>query len=171
MSRFLPDGERFSSGERLVRLLALMLVFAAVVWAFWKQNERIISRMEERQSVADLGGYLNDEQRSFVKGFRDALKSRYGMEFHLRIVDDRPLDLPESDAKTMVMGLAPQRGELVLRLPPLLSSALGQEFLADLRANHLDTFWDDPDWQPRLLLVLAAIWERLDTIHGRKGDS
>ena len=166
MSRLFPSLKQSSGLERFIRIVALFAIFAAVIWAFWENNQRVISEIERKQDVADTGGYLSDEQLSFVKGFRDALHSRYGISFRLRVVEG-PVPRPESDQKTLYVGLSPASEEIVLRLPPLLGSALGEEFLDDLRANHLNDFWQDEEWQSGLVLLLAAIWERLEEISGK----
>ncbi|EPR43881.1 hypothetical protein dsx2_2055 [Desulfovibrio sp. X2] len=167
--RLLPETDKYTPVERLLRLLALMLVFGVVVWAFWKQNEKIIARLENRQTVSDTAGYLNERQRSFIKGFRDGLKERYGLDFKLKIVKGELREPPQTDSKTFFLLLAPESHRLLMRMPPILSSALGKKFLDELQQNHLETFWQQDDWQDELIIVLASVWERLDSLGATKG--
>lgn len=169
--RFFPDKDAYNRKERVVRLMALAVVFCLVFWAFSKNNERIIERLENQQTITDTGGYLDDQQKSFIKGFRDGLRNRYGLAFKLKIYKHAIENPPEPDAKTVILLLAPEQRQLDLRLPPLLSSALGKEFLDRLTAEHLEPFWGHQQWQDGLILLLAAIWERLDDLHLPKGAS
>lgn len=169
--RFFPDKGSYGRTERIVRLLALAAVFVLVFWAFSKNNERIIQRLEDRQTISDSGGYLDDRQKSFVKGFREGLHARYGLSFRLKISGQGLEARPEPDSKTIVLLLDPQRQELDLRLPPLVGTAMGKEFLDRLKAEHLDTFWEKDPWQDELIMLLAAIWDRLDELHIAKGSS
>ncbi len=168
--RFFPDKDAYGHRERIVRLLALAAVFVLVFWAFTKNNERIIQRLENEQTISD-GGYLDGSQKSFIKGFRDGLKERYGLTFRLKISKQGIGDPPGMDGKTMILLLAPEQKELDLRLPPIISTALGKEFLDRITAEHLQGFWDKDPWQDELIMLLSAIWDRLDELHISKGSS
>ncbi len=169
--RFFPDKDAYGRKERILRLMALALVFMLVLWAFSKNNQRIIERLENQQTITDTGGYLDDQQKSFIKGFRDGMRERYGLAFKLKIYKHGIENPPEADSKTVVLLLAPEPRELDLRLPPLLSSALGQEFLDQMKAEHLEKFWDHDPWQDELILLLASIWDRLEGMQIPKGTS
>ena len=84
--RFFPDKDAYGRKERILRLMALALVFMLVLWAFSKNNQRIIERLENQQTITDTGGYLDDQQKSFIKGFRDGMRERYGLAFKLNVI-------------------------------------------------------------------------------------
>ncbi len=81
-------------------------------------------------------------------------------------VTDGPLAPPEQDGKTLYIGLAPARSEALVRLPPLMAGALGQDFSRQLSEEHFPFhFAPGRDWRKGLLLALDLLESRLSALH------
>jgi hypothetical protein len=169
MSILLPSGREFSPLERLVRTLALFGVFALVIWAFWKNTDRTITRLEQEQTVYDPADTLSSETRDYVAGFSSSLKDRYGMEFRLQVVL-QDLGEPEPDAKTLFLGLALEKETARFRFPPMMARALGEDFTSHLANEHFDQYWANGNWEGGLAVALAKIWDRLDRLEQENAD-
>ncbi len=153
--------------EKLIRSIALVLVFAAVAWAFMENNERVVERLNREGSVYDETHTLNNEQKKFIVSFTRALKSEFGLSCKIHIYGG-DFVAPELDAKTMYIGLAPSIGEVELRFPGMMRQALGDDFIRALKFEYLLPSFQIGDWPQEIQIVLAAIFEKLTEI--QQGD-
>jgi hypothetical protein len=161
----MPRGN-YSAREKLLRMLALVGIFALVIWAFWEHTGQTMRKIQQQQAVYDATDSLSKKQLSFVRGFASNLKSEYGLEFRMQ-VSNEPVEEPRLDSKTVFLGVDPASKQVVVRFPPLLSKSLGPDFLQALKTNHLASLFDDGgDWREGITYMLAAVWERLAEISG-----
>ncbi|WP_285907482.1 hypothetical protein [Pseudodesulfovibrio pelocollis] len=161
----IPKVHGDSPREKLIRTLALVLIFALVAWAFIKNNERVLDTLHRQGTVYDETGVLSEEQRKFIVSFTRALKEEFGMNCRVQVFGG-DFVVPELDAKTMYMGLAPAIGAVELRFPPMMSRALGPEFIESLKTEHLLPSLATDDWPMEIQMVLAAIYEKLTQLEG-----
>lgn len=167
MSRFMPKAGEYTPKEKIFRALALVGVFALVIWAFWEHTGRTLRQIKDSQAISDTTGSLDKKQLAFVRGFARSLEAEFGLEFRLQVRDE-PVEDPELNGKTVFFGIDPAAKQVVVRFPPLLSNALGKDFLEQLQNNHLSTLFDEGnDWREGITFALAAIWERLSEMQGR----
>ncbi len=151
--------------EALLRLIGLALVMGLAVYGFWKNSERTLERITAGAALADETASLSEDQRAHVRAFTTAMRQRYGVETRLQVTDG-PLAPPEQDGKTLYIGLAPARGEALVRLPPLMAGALGQDFSRQLSEEHFPFhFAPGRDWRKGLLLALDLLESRLSALH------
>ena len=140
--------------ERFLRTVGLFVVFLGVALAFWHNTER---RMRE----ITAGGALED--RSFVTGFADSLKDRFGVQARVEI-GPGAADFTEIDSKTLFFGIDPEARRVAAAFPPLMRRALGGELSAYLEREHFEPYWASGDWPQGLKTALALIWTRLDNL-------
>ena len=158
----LPTVHGSTPGERLLRALALVLVFAVVVWAFVKNSERVAETLNRQSAVYDETGGLGAEDRDFLAAYGRVLREEFGLECRVQVFAG-DFVVPELDAKTIYIGLAPAIGAVEARFPALVAQALGPDVIQALRQELLAAL-SSGEWPARLRSVLLAILERLRRI-------
>ncbi|WP_319583076.1 hypothetical protein [uncultured Pseudodesulfovibrio sp.] len=150
--------------EKVIRSLALMLVFAAVIWAFMKNNEHVVEVLNQQSAVYDETGVLNKDQKKMIVSFTQTLREKWGLNCKIQIYGG-DFVVPELDDKTMYIGLAPAIDAAELRFPPLMRSALGPEFIESLKTTFLLPSFTEGDWPLAIQEVLVEILKKLDSLN------
>ena len=150
--------------EKIVRSLALVLVFAAVCWGFIKNNERVVDVLNRDSAVYDETKTLDKDQRRFIASFGRTLKDEFGLSSQIQVFGG-DFTVPELDAKTMYIGLSPATGEVQIRFPALMRQALGDDLILALRTEYLEPAIADGTWPGELQVVLATIFQKLDELN------
>lgn len=160
----MPFGVRRDAApwEGLLRALGMIFVFMGVIWLFWKHNQRTIEMLDSHQVVVDRGGMLTDAQKQSIRDLSRALKSSFGLDLRLVVVDDG-LARPLVDAKTIHIGIDPESKMFLVVLPPIVERALGQGFTRYLREEHFAPYWASGNWQRGLGEALSLIWNALNS--------
>ena len=159
----IPKVHGETSKEKIIRSIALILVFAAVIWAFTKNNERVVDVLNQQASIYDETGTLDKEQKKFIVSFTRALRDEFGLDSKIQIFGG-DFTVPELDSKTMYIGLAPAIKVVELRFPVMMRQALGEEFIDSLKADFLESFTYD-DWAQEIQVVLVAIFDKLTQLN------
>ena len=150
--------------EKIVRSLALVLVFAAVCWGFIKNNERVVDVLNRDSAVYDETKTLDKDQRRFIASFGRTLKDEFGLSSQIQVFGG-DFTVPELDAKTMYIGLSPVTGEVQIRFPALMRQALGDDLILALRTEYLEPAIAEGTWPGELQVVLATIFQKLDELN------
>ncbi|EGB14991.1 hypothetical protein DND132_1785 [Pseudodesulfovibrio mercurii] len=150
--------------EKLIRSLALILVFAAVIWAFMKNNEHVVEVLNQQSAVYDETKTLTRDQKKMIVSFTQTLREKWGMDCKIQIYGG-DFVVPELNDKTMYMGLAPAINAAELRFPPLMRTALGPEFIDSLKTTFLLPSFDDGEWPLAIQEVLVEILKKLDSLN------
>ncbi len=151
-----------TSGERFLRFMLLITIFAVCGWLFSYSFERKMQQIQAGSSIWDQTGQLSDDQKT---AFRDVV-AQYRKEFGLNLkllVSKSPVEPPEIDSKTIFIGLCPGRKEAVVLFPPLVAKALGPEFQRTLVEEHFPAFFARDDWPTGLILALEKLWNGLQS--------
>ncbi|CCH49686.1 hypothetical protein [Pseudodesulfovibrio piezophilus] len=150
--------------EKIIRTIAMLLVFAAVIWAFTKNNERVVDMINQQSSIYDETKTLDKEQKKFILSFTRTLKDEFGLECKIQIYGG-DFVVPELDRKTMYIGLAPSINEVQLRFPGLMRQALGADFIEQIRTEHFLPSFEYNDWPEEIKIVLLTIFDRLSQVN------
>lgn len=156
-----------SAKERIIRSLALVLIFALVIWAFMKNNERVVEVLNREGVVYDETNTLDKEQRKFIVSFTHALRDEFGLSSRIQVFAG-DFTVPALDAKTMYIGLAPSIGEVQIRFPAMMRQALGDDFIEALKTEYLLPSFEYDDWPQEIQVVLATIYKKLTSLE--QGD-
>jgi len=156
----IPKVHGNSQKEKIIRSIALVLVFAAVIWAFSKNNERVVDLLNKESVVYDETGTLDKEQRKFIVSFTRAMRNEFGLSSRIQIFGG-DFAVPELDAKTLYIGIAPAIGEVQIKFPALMRQALGEEFVETLKTDYFLPSFAEDDWPQEIQVVLATIYEKL----------
>lgn len=150
--------------EKIIRTIALLFVFAAVVWAFTENNERVVERLNRESAVYDETGTLDSDQRKFIASFTRSLRDEFGLDSRIQIFNG-DFVVPELDSKTLYIGLAPPIGEVRIVFPPLMRQALGTEFPEMLETEMLRPSFKQGDWPQEIQMVLVTIFDKLTELN------
>nr|WP_287411257.1 hypothetical protein [Pseudodesulfovibrio sp.] len=152
-----------SPKEKMFRSLALVLVFAAVIWAFYMNNKHVVDVLNQEGAVYDETKTLDKTQKKFIVSFTRSLREEYGMDCKIQIYGG-DFVMPELDGKTMYMGLAPSINEVKLRFPPMMRQALGKDFIESLKTTFLLPSFQEGDWPMAIQEVLMEIYKKLEQL-------
>ena len=152
-----------SPKEKVIRSIALVLVFGAVIWAFSKNNERVVEILNKEGVVYDETGTLDKAQRKFIVSFTRAMRDEFGLSSKIQVFGG-DFTVPELDAKTLYIGIAPAVGEVQIRFPALMRQALGEEFIDKLKTEYFLPSFAEDDWPQEIQVVLATIYEKLTNL-------
>lgn len=150
--------------EKVIRSLLLVLVFAAVIWAFMENNQRVIERLNLDGAVYDETKTLDSDQKKFIVSFTRSLRDEYGLDCKVHIYGG-DFVVPELDAKTMFIGIAPAIEVVELRFPPMMRQALGPEFIESLKTTFLLPSLKEGDWPMAIQEVLVEIFNKLESLN------
>nr|WP_321259617.1 TPM domain-containing protein [uncultured Pseudodesulfovibrio sp.] len=150
-----------SPKEKVFRSLALVLVFAAVIWAFYMNNKHVVDVLNQEGAVYDETKTLDKTQKKFIVSFTRSLREEYGMDCKIQIYGG-DFVMPDLDGKTMYMGLAPSINEVKLRFPPMMRQALGKDFIESLKTTFLLPSFQEGDWPMAIQEVLMEIYKKLE---------
>ena len=149
-----------SPAMRMVRILGMIAVFIIVASLFWKNYDRALTKIAHKQSIWDQTKTLTDKQKKMLYKFSDLLKQRYGLSLRIKITKER-IFIPKLDAKTIFIGLSPERKEVIVRFPPLVEKVLGIEFLRYLQEKHFVPYFENGNWPQGLAEALSLIGQKL----------
>lgn len=152
-----------SPKEKVFRSIALVLVFAAVIWAFYMNNKHVVDVLNQEGAVYDETKTLDKTQKKFIVSFTRSLREEYGMDCKIQIYGG-DFVMPELDGKTMYMGLAPAIDEVKLRFPPMMRQALGKDFIESLKTTFLLPSFKEGDWPMAIQEVLMEIYKKLEQL-------
>lgn len=155
--------------EKVIRTILLILVFAAVIWAFTENNRRVIERLNLDGAVYDETGTLDRDQKKFIVSFTRSLRDEYGLDSRIQIYGG-DFVVPELDAKTVYIGLAPSINAVEMRFPPMMRQALGPEFIASLKETFLLPSFRQGDWPMALQEVLMEIFTKMESLNKKETD-
>ena len=149
---------------RFFRYIIIALLFCAVIWGFWMNNQRRMDMLKKPVSTSiDRTGVLGAEQERQLAAFQEQFKRAYGIPLVIHvggIADVTGLLRDAPDA--MRLGIAPDSAQIVFDAPPLASAALGEPLTLYLRHVHFVPYFARQDWPRGLEGALNLIAARLD---------
>ncbi len=151
--------------------MALVAVFAGVLWAFEARVSRIADRFAASQTVYDETGTLSDEDRDFLRRTAEELKVRFGIELVVRAFRGA-LVVPDLNEKTVFIGVSMETRKAEVVLPPLAASALGPEFADVVERDILGEALARGQYQKGLVAAVVFLEQELSGLdtgveHGR----
>jgi len=153
-----------TAGEQFLRFMALICVFIATGWLFWVNAEHSIEKIESRGTVVDLGDTLDAEQRQMLRDMGTLLKSEFGLELKV-VISASHLRPPETNAKTVYIGVNPNTRRVEIQTPPLVSNALGPGLDKELAQRHILPGFANDTWPQGLLEAIEDLLRRLAALH------
>jgi len=152
-------------GEKFARMIALVAIFAVVGWLFWHNSSRTMDTLQTTSTVWDQTKTLTKEQRRALQDYAILLKDEYGLVLRVQIATER-IEEPEQNSKTLFLGLCPATRQVVVRLPPLVAKAVGEDLATELRERHFGPYFDENRWPTGLAAALTRLWNAMRDVNG-----
>lgn len=146
-----------SPGERFLRVLLLVAVFAGTATLFSRHFHNRFERLAAEQAVSDRTGRLTPAHKAVARQFGRAVKDRYGADFRLLAAEGAVSAPPDLSPRALFLGLDPTARAAILLLPPLLGRAIDDAFEARLVAD-LETALAEDRWPDALPPALTELW-------------
>ncbi len=154
--------------ERFLRAVALLAVFAGVLWAFEARFSRLAERYAARQTVYDETGELSDADRDFLRQAAEDLKARFGIELAVRVFRG-DVEVPDPSEKTVFIGISTQKKTAGVTLPPLVARALGPDFAGVLERDVLAVSLAKGQWPMGLRAAVVFLERELSGLDSGEG--
>ncbi|MDL2317439.1 TPM domain-containing protein [Desulfovibrio sp. OttesenSCG-928-A18] len=152
--------------QRFFRILIIGLLFCAVIWGFWMNNERQMERLRKESIPAlDSTGLLREEEQQRLAQYVERFRKNYGLAIVISIRDQpfpSPFLLPDERAGSFFFGLCPPDQQVLFEVPPLAEHLLGQPFISYLRHEHFRPYFARGNWPEGLASALSMLAERMD---------
>lgn len=143
-----------SLAERGVRAVAMLLVVAVVIWAFWKNNETVVHRILETQAYWDETRETTHEHRRFARDFASSLKEAFGIKARVQILKE-DIEEPSLGESEVYLGIVPSKKQVMLRITP--EGEKERELIEYMQTCHFEEYWGD-QWAEALQPALVLIW-------------
>lgn len=140
--------------ERIVRTLGMVFVIMVVVWAFWKNNETVVQRLQQTQAYWDETGQGKPFIKSFTRDFARSMENDFGIKARVQIRGGE-LAEPEPEEGMLVLAISPSTRNVMLRINPTVEA--DQDLVRSIEGGHFDEYWDG-GWEQGLQTALVLIW-------------
>lgn len=150
----------------VIKGVLLALIFGGAAFLFWKNYEYSLSKIKVKQSLWDQTKSLTPKQKEVIHDFSRYLEKNYGVKLRIKITEDH-VYIPKLDKRTLFIGLAPSKKEVIVRFPPLLEKALGLDFLRYLQEKHFSKAFVDNTWPEELIKALILIQQKVENLESR----
>lgn len=149
-----------TAGERFLRSIGLLLVFALVAYAFWLNTQRTMEQLQTKNAIWDQTGVMNKQDIRYFKSFSRSMNDRFGIKVVIHVSKDK-ITLPKTDSTEMFIGVCPSKKQVVMNFPGLIRHALGPEFIDYLHTKHFADSFTENSWVSALQTAVAMIWQKL----------
>lgn len=151
---------------RMLRYIIIALLFCAVIWGFWMNNERRVRMLKKNDTAAiDATGMLGKGELDALARFQDRFREVYGLNLVIMIRNEPipdPFLSPRERTGTVFLGLSPKNEQVVFELPPLAEAALGESETGRLRHTHFMPYFTAGSWPEGLAEALNLLSRRFD---------
>lgn len=149
---------------RFFRYVIIALLFCAVIWGFWLNNQRRMEMLKKPVSASiDSTGSLNTEQERQLSEFQEQFRRAYGIPLSIHVGRARDIaDALRSEPDSVRIGIAPDSAQVIFDVPPLAAAALGEPLTLYLRHVHFVPYFARNNWPQGLEGALNLITARLD---------
>lgn len=149
-----------TAGERFIRSIGLILVFALVGYAFWINTQRNLERLQTRNAVWDETGVLSKPELKYFKAFSRSMQERFGVKTVIHVRKNE-IERGNEEENEVFIGLCPSKKQVVLQFPGLIRHALGNKLVESLENKYFADSFNGDDWVVALQTSVASIWEKL----------
>ncbi len=147
-------------GEKFLRALLLIGVFAVAGWGFWLNSEVTLNNIQSRGAVWDETGLLQEDEKQGLRAMAARFTAEHGINVRMQLCTGKA-ELPRQAPRTLYIVISPEHKQVLIDFPPLLHKALGDEFMDWLQNTHFVPYFAQEQWGIGLADALKAIWQRL----------
>lgn len=140
--------------ERGLRAVGMVLVVFVVIWAFWKNNETVVERLQQTQPYWDETELSKNYIKSFARDFAKSMENDFGIKARIQIRKGE-LSEPNPQDGMLLLAISPSTRQVKLRINPMTDT--DQQLITAIENGHFDEYWDS-GWEPSLESALVIIW-------------
>lgn len=162
MTRFSSSSPPRTPAGRVIKVIAMVALFASIVILFWKHFERSMVQISGRSGSGETKiAFVSDERWKTVQDAARRIEEQFGAEVKVSVSSGELL-IPETGGNTIFFGILPKRRISVVILPPLVERSVGEEFASYLKHEHFEKYWEMPNgWEQGLEDGLILLWNAL----------
>ena len=156
--------------SQLLRTTGVIIILVSAGILFWKYYEFSMDRImgTENNRIQDQTNTLSRNQLDSIQKFSRALESSYGQKFQLQIKSDPFKQPPDTDSRTLFLGLCPEKKQVILQLPVLMKHSLPAEFTEYIEQKHFPRYWNATAWDQGIMDCLNLVWNQLNNLQEEK---
>lgn len=150
---------RYNSSTSFARIILMIILFAAICWAFWANSERYTMKFSAAGRFHDEIDAFSDEQKKEIIKIIGRCNKDSGVK--LRVTASRRI-FASTDAVEgeIFFGINPAQKQIVIFMPPLWRSAMGEGFLYNIRTNMIEPSFDNGSWREESIKSLLLMEQR-----------
>ncbi|MDL2285369.1 hypothetical protein LJB93_01335 [Desulfovibrio sp. OttesenSCG-928-F07] len=157
--RLVSDG----AGHSFLRVILMVALFFGMAWAFSANSERYVYKFSADSRINDhLNAFSEEDRKEIV-----AILSRFDKKFQIKVhVETRKDFFSSTETKdgAMLLGLCPSKQQMVLFMPALWRTAIGEGSILQLKQNIMEPAFDNGTWPKATAKVLLLLEQRFDAV-------
>lgn len=154
---------RYGGSTSFVRIILLVLVFAGMCWAFWANSERYTTKFSAAGRFQDGLGAFDEAQKQEI--IRIIGRFSRDIQVTLRVeVRDHLFTSPDAVEGEVLFGIAPEQKQVVIFMPPLWRTAVGEGFVYQLRNGIMEPAFENDTWREAAIKALLLMEHRFDSL-------
>ena len=153
----------YEGGSSSLRIILMMLLFAGMCWAFWANSERYTTKFSAAGRFNDEIGVFSEEQKKEIT----AIIGRFSRDIQVKLrvtVQNRIFTSPDAIEGEVLFGISPENKQVVIFMPPLWRTAVGDGFIYQLRGDIMEPAFEDGTWREAAVKALLLMEHRFDTL-------
>lgn len=150
---------RLSYNGSPLRIILMFIMFVLMCWAFWANSERYTTKFSAAGRLHDEIGAFSEEQRQEIT----QIIGRFSRNIHVKLrvrVQERIFTSPDAAPGEVIFGIAPQQKQVVVFMPALWRSAVGEGFIYQLRSEIMEPAFEDDSWRDAAVKALLLMEHR-----------
>lgn len=150
-------------GTSFGRVIFMIIVFAAMCWAFWANSERYTSKFSAAGRVQDQLGAFSDTQKNEIVKILGRINRNVQVKVHVH-TRDGIFTSPEAIDGEVLLGISPNQKQVVIFMPPLWRNAVGDGFIYQLRNEIISPGFEDGTWPDATIKALLLMEYRFESM-------
>lgn len=164
MFRHKPTGiHADSTGEKVIRVMMLLLCIGLAGWGFWANGKRQAQIMNADRRVQDELNVFTNAQKDEIRAILIACEEKYKIKFSIK-TSAKPIASIDAPPESVFIGVSPNVEQVVILMPNFWRNTLGNEFIYDLRNNVMPPYFKDKNWAEGLIKILKMLEDRFNNI-------
>lgn len=145
------------------RIILMVLVFGVMVWAFWANSERYTTKFSAAGRYSDEIGAFSEAQSQEIIQIIGRFSRNMQVKLRVRAQEGvfTSADAPEGE---VLFGIAPAHKQVVIFMPALWRSALGEGFVHQIRSGIMEPSFEDGTWREATIKALLLMENRFTAL-------
>lgn len=153
----------YDGSTSFARIILLVLVFAGMCWAFWANSERYTTKFSSAGRFNDEIGAFNDAHKQEIIKIIGRFSKNIQVKLQVRTKAEifTSTDAIEGE---VLFGIAPAQNQVIIFMPALWKSAVGEGFIYQLRQEIMEPAFKTGKWQAATVDALLLMERRFEAL-------